>query len=352
MGKHKTDNNMLQMYFRKQSQKLKYGYDLIKDPIKRKTAYQKTIFYLKIFHRRITSEGVLNESASLTYITILSIVPFLSFLFLIAPDLPFLNLGEKLRVVVAKNFIPGSANAIMNFVDELFMRKVGFNIFNFVLLIGTSYSLFNVIQNTFDRILSFQKQLHRDIITQLVKFFGTIIFGFLISLMLFSSSSIPVVSSLLKLPVLQWMLIIVPFFLQFLALLFLYMLIPSVRIKGSSLIRGAFWTTVVWVLAKSFFDWYIYNLTNMEAIYGVMAVLPIFLMWIYLNWVIILAGVVLVSMIETKDNATMLESNPLGTVRITMEMYADKKLATRLEGVLGKKEFKEIIKELEEEKQP
>lgn len=352
MGKHKTDQNVLRLYFRKQLQKFTYGYGVLKDPQKRKTASQKTLLYLKTFYRRIMKEGVMKESASLTYITILSIVPFLSFLFLIAPDLPFLNLGDKLREVVAKNFIPGSANAIMNFVDELFMRKVGFNIFNFVLLIVTSYSLFNVIQNTFDRILSLQKKLHQDIITQLVKFFGTIIFGFLISLMLFSSSSIPLVSRLLKLPLLQWMLLIVPFFLQFLALVFLYMLIPSVRIRRSSLIRGAFWTTVVWVLAKSLFDWYIYNLTNMEAVYGVMAVLPIFLMWIYLNWVIILAGVVLVSMIETKDNASLLESDPLGTVRITLEMYADKKLANRLEGVLGKKEIKEIIKELEKDKQP
>lgn len=350
MGKRKTDNNKLRLYFRRQGQKLKYGYGVLKDPIKRKTAFKNTILYLKTFYRRIMTEGVLKESASLTYITILSIVPFLSFLFLIAPDLPFLNLGDKLKEVVAKNFIPGSATAIMNFVDELFMRKVGFNIFNFVLLIVTSYSLFNVIQNTFDRILSLQKNLHQDLITQLVKFFGTIIFGFLISLMLFSSSSIPVVSRLLKLPLLQWMLLIVPFFLQFLALVFLYMLIPSVHIRRSSLVRGAFWTTIVWVLAKSLFDWYIYNLTNMEAIYGVMAVLPIFLMWIYLNWVIILAGVVLVSMIESKGNLSLLDREPQQMVHVTMEMYADKKLANRLEGMLRKKELKEIIKDLDEDK--
>ncbi len=349
MGKHKTDNNMLQSYFQNLSRRLKSSYETLKDPTKRSAAYRNTIFYLRLFYQRTMKEGVLNESASLTYITILSIVPFLSFLFLIAPDLPFLNLGDKFRAVVAKNFIPGSANAIMNFVDELFMRKVGFNIFNFVLLVGTSYSLFGVIQNTFDRILSLQRKFHHDFVTQLVKFFGTIIFGFLISLMLFSSSSIPVVSSLLKLPVLQWMLVIVPFFLQFLALIFLYMLIPSVRIKRSSLIRGAFWTTVVWVLAKSLFDWYIYNLTNMEAIYGVMAVLPIFLMWIYLNWVIILAGVVLVSIIEAEGNITLLDGEPKETVRITLEMYADKKLANRLEGILGKKELKEFINDLDED---
>jgi membrane protein len=269
---------------------------------------------------------------------------------MIAPDLPFLNLSVKFKDVVAKNFIPGSADAIMNFMDELLIRRrIGFNIFNFVILIVSSYSLFRVIRDTFDRILSMQLSVKQDLLTQVVKFFGTIVFGLIIMIVLFSSSSVPLISRLLKIPMLRWLLIVVPFVLQFLGLMFLYMLLPSVRIKRSSLFRGAFWTTVIWSVAKSYFDFYIYHLTSVQAIYGVMAALPIFLLWIYVNWVIILGGIVLVSVIDSPDTDDLLRKEPHRVVRVTLEMFSNQKLNERLEGVISRKEVKKLVEAIEEE---
>ena len=307
--------------------------------------------FIKNFYQRFMGEGILKESASLTYITILGFVPFINFLVLIAPDLPFLNLRDKLRELVIENFIPSSANAIISFLDKLIMPKVGFNIFNFVILIVSSYSLFNVIRSTFDRILSMQLKTSQDTITQLVKFFGTVVFGLLIIVLLFSSSSIPIISRLLKSRVLQWIMVIVPFVLQFLAIMFLYMLLPSVRINRGALFRGAFWTTVIWVIAKSAFDFYIYNLTNYQALYGVMAVLPIFLLWIYINWAIILGGMVLVSVIENKKTGGFLTKEPHNAVRITMELFTNHKLNQRLEGLLSKDDLIKLVETLNEEEE-
>jgi len=57
----------------------------------------------------------------------------------------------------------------------------------------------------------------------------------------------------------------------------------------------------IWIIVKMGFDFYISNLTNMEVVYGVIATLPIFLFWIYLNWAIILFGVVLIAILENKE---------------------------------------------------
>lgn len=356
MGKQKSQSSLLHRFVMWISSYLKIAiediykvYLSIAVPQRRAKLLKNLWLFLRYFYRRIIAEGILKESASLTYITLLGFVPFVTFLVLIAPDLPFLNLGEKFREIVAHNFIPGSANAILNFMDELFMRRVGFNIFNFIILIVTSYSLFTVIRDTFDRILSMQLKSRQDILTQFVKFFGTIVFGLMIIVLLFSSSSLPLISSLLKYPILQWLMVVVPFILQFLAMMFLYMLLPSVRIRRSSLIRGAFWTTVCWVLAKSIFDFYIYNLTNVQAVYGVLAALPIFLMWIYLNWVIILGGIVLVSVIENGIGSQDTVREPQRAVRITLEMFSDQKLDQRLESLLSRKGLKKLIETIDEE---
>ncbi|MDY0152331.1 MAG: YihY family inner membrane protein [Candidatus Cloacimonas sp.] len=359
MGKQKQQTSLphrifmwLNSYLRVAMIDIYTVYLYIVTPDRRKQALRNAYEFGRVFYARFSSESVLKESGSLTYISLLGFVPFFTFLVMIAPDLPFLNLADKFREVVAKNFIPGSANAINSFMEDMIVRrKVGFNIFNFVILLVSSYSLFRVIRNTFDRILSMQLIVAQDLLTQVVKFFGTIVFGLIIMIVLFSSSSVPLISHLLKLPVLRLILMIVPFILQFLGLMSLYMLLPSVKIRRSSLFRGAFWTTLVWVLAKSLFDVYIYNLTSVQAVYGVMAALPIFLMWIYINWVIILGGIVLVSVIDSQDSRELIRKEPRRVVRITLEMFTDQKLNQRLEGLMTKKDLKILADTITEEEE-
>lgn len=324
-------------------------YRFIQDPLKRKHILKRTGVFFKQLYGRIAAEGVLKESASLTYITLLGFIPFLMFIVMVAPDLPFLNLKDKITSLVTQNFLPNSATAINGVIQDMLTRRAGFNIFSFVLMLVTSYSLFKVIRDTFDRILSMQFRYPQDLLSQIVKFFGTIIFGLFIMMLLFSSSSLPLISKLLRLPFLKWLMWILPFLTQFLALIFMYMLMPSIRIRRSSLFRGAFWTTVVWVVVKSLFDFYIYNLTNIQVVYGVLAALPIFLMWIFINWVIILSGIVLVSMMENKGMDHQARKEPQKMVRLTLEMFSNSKLNQRLERYFSKNEIKDLTNDLDEE---
>lgn len=153
----------------------------------------------------------------------------------------------------------------------------------------------------------------------------------------------------MKFPLLRQLNLVLPFVSQFLGVMFLYMLLPSIRVSRRSLFRGAFWTTVVWVLAKSVFDFYIIRLTNVQAVYGVIAALPVFLMWLYINWVIILGGIVLISVLEHKDVDLAALRAPTNTVRLTLEMYSNDKMNQRLESIVSKKDVKKILDYIEED---
>ncbi|HOC95932.1 MAG TPA: YihY family inner membrane protein [Candidatus Cloacimonadota bacterium] len=336
-------------YFRTLVSELKQFWLHMKDPAKRKDSWKKMSGFIRTFYRRFSSEGILKESASLTYITILGFIPFLMFILIIAPELPFLNLKDKFYSLVMNNFIPSSAKAVNTVFEDLLDRPAGFNIFTFVTMVITSYSLFRVIRDTFDRILRVGFRYSQDVLSQLVKFLGTIILGLFIMILLFSSSSLPLISKLLKLGMLQWFTYVIPFLLQFAAIIFLYALMPSARVKRNALFRGAFWTTVIWVLAKSLFDFYIYRLTNYQAVYGVLATLPIFLMWIYVNWVIILGGIVLVSVIDNSEQEEAHVRHPKQLVKMTLEVYGDSKLNNSLEKYLNKEGLMGFADVLDEE---
>jgi len=318
------------------------------NPKKRTLILRNSAHFLNILYKRITTEGVLKESASLTYITLLGFVPFITFIFMITPDLPFLNIKDKLRSMLGNNMFPGSAQAIMQYFDEFIARRTAFNIVGFIILIVASYSLFRTIRNTFDRILNTDLGQTQDLLSQLIKFFGTLIFGLIIMVMLFSSSSLPIISVVLKLPLLRQLNYIVPFFMQFFGIIFLYMLLPSIRVSRRSLFRGAFWTTMVWVIVKSVFDIYIYNLTSIQAVYGVMSALPIFLMWIYFNWVVVIGGIVLVSVLENKDHKKESIREPRKTVRLTVEMFSNDHLTRRLESLVDKQALLDALAENKE----
>ena len=330
-------------------QDLAKAWEHVRTPELRLKVWRKVRDFVTVFYRRVIAEGILKEAASLTYITILGFIPFLMFVVMIAPDLPFLDLKDKLYLLVMNNFIPTSANAINNVLEGMLSRRTGFNVFSFAMMVVTSYSLFTTIRNTFDRILSMEFHHNQDLLSQLIKFLGTIILGLMIMVLLFSSSSLPIISRLLKLGIVQWLTYLLPFILQFLAFIFLYTLMPTTKVKRASLFRGAFWTTVIWVAVKSGFDFYIFQLTNLQAVYGVLAALPIFLMWIFVNWVIILGGIVLVSVLDNSAEDVEKKKQPKKMVRVSLEMYSDTKLNERLEKIFGKEDLMKLADVLDEE---
>lgn len=327
------------------SEKVRAVYEVFTTPEKLRQVLINIWDFIKVLYIRITRDGVLKEAASLTYITLLGFVPFITFVLMIAPDLPFLNVKEKIREVLAANMVPGSASAIMGYLDDFVKNRTAFNIMSFVILIVSSYSLFRNIRNAFDRILNVRMVNSQDLISQMIKFLGTLIFGFIIMVVLFSASSLPVISLIFNLPILKQISYFLPFVVQFVGISLLYSLIPTIRVGRKAVIRGAFWTSVVWALVKNLFDIYIYNLTSIQAVYGVMSALPIFLMWVYFNWVIIMGGIVLVSVLDKKGEVKDLVEEPYKTVRMTLELYSDDNLNRRLEGLVNKKDLLEVLTE-------
>ncbi|HQB98714.1 MAG TPA: YhjD/YihY/BrkB family envelope integrity protein, partial [Candidatus Cloacimonadota bacterium] len=118
----------------------------IASPTRRKKALKKAGIFLRLLISRIDKERIPREAGSLAYVTILGFIPFITFIVMIVPDLPFLKLKDRIADVVAKNFIPGSAEAVMDMINEMITRRMGLNIMVFAILLVSSYLLFNNIR--------------------------------------------------------------------------------------------------------------------------------------------------------------------------------------------------------------
>lgn len=321
----------------------------LKDIEWHKRNWERTKKFFQLFYYKIDKERVPREAGALAYATILGFIPFITFLVMISPDLPFLDVKGQLAEFLGKNFIPGSAEAVMDVVNEMISRRMGPGVVAFVILFISSFLLFDNIRRTFDSILLSRRVSQKGIGMMIVQAIGTIFFGIILMVLLFSISSMPLISHLFKLKIFMLLSYFLPIILQFLLLFFLYLFMPSIKVKKSSLLIGAFCSTVLWVILKGVFDYYIYNMTSYQKVYGVFSALPIFLLWIYINWIIVLGGVVLVSVIDKDVRNEMQNSAPLQRVKLTMELYGDDKLMKQVEEFLDKNKIKDLVESIDEE---
>ncbi|MEZ6164889.1 MAG: YihY/virulence factor BrkB family protein [Phycisphaerales bacterium] len=69
-----------------------------------------------------------------------------------------------------------------------------------------------------------------------------------------------------------------------------YTTIPNTRIKFRTALAGAFFAAITWELGKLGFTTYLRYTTTYAKFYGSIAILPLFLLWVYLTWLIVLFG--------------------------------------------------------------
>lgn len=311
---------------------------------------KKIIGFFKIFWRKYNEDKIFKESAALTYVTLLGFIPFLIFMVFFLPELPFLRIESQIGDLVKTIFVPESAEVIFVYISKIANRNISFNLFSFIVLLVTSYSLFQIINTSFDNILNAHEQRHNSFFYDIVKFFGMTIFGSLLILILLSATSLPLVSKFLNISILQRLsLYLTPVVILFIIFTLGFFYIPTVKVKKRSIFIGAAISSLVWIVFKFFFNWYILNLTNIELIFGVLGAIPIFLIWIYANWMIILSGVIIVSILENRH------------IKPGQSFYNEKRIKITFEKVIpengkefdsscevSQEEFKSLIKEIVE----
>ncbi len=87
--------------------------------------------------------------------------------------------------------------------------------------------------------------------------------------------------------------------ISWLLLLFAYRVVPSTHVDLRSAIPGSFVAALLWESGKYGFTLYVSNLTGYGRIYGSLALLPIFMLWVYITWLIVLFGLELSYTLQT-----------------------------------------------------
>lgn len=91
---------------------------------------------------------------------------------------------------------------------------------------------------------------------------------------------------------------IIFYFLLCIWFMFIFTVLPHKKFSLKNTFLGSFIGTILFIIIKSLFEAYLKFFPNLEIIYGFFAIVPIFLLWIYLNWQITLYSLLIIYFLE------------------------------------------------------
>ena len=163
-------------------------------------------------------------------------------------------------------------------------------------LIWTSTWVFSSLRTALN--IVFQAEKGRGILRgKAIDLFMIFLAGFFLLATLLFTSAITFIqgyrlSSFLNLgPIIQFILkYIIPFFFTFWMCFLIYKIIPNRKIHFKTALQAAFFTSLLWEVAKQLFGWYVLHLGRFSMVYGSLSTLAIFFLWIYYSSAILLLG--------------------------------------------------------------
>lgn len=253
---------------------------------------------LRCFQRRRGSTA----AGSLALTTIIALVPACIIAFSIITHLPGVaSYQQEIVSAALHQFVPSNSETIQLYLTNFIKDSSRLSLLQLSLLVVSTLLLIHSVNQSINQM--FGTRHRRRGIAVFAVYLSILIFGptflgssFALSLQL---SELPIISSIIGLfgdfaPVSIWL----PFLVAWLSLFIMYYLVPSERVKPLVALVGALCAAVLIEINKLGFGLYVSSVDTYQVLYGTLSAIPLFLIWVYLTWSIVLFGASLTSCIE------------------------------------------------------
>ena len=253
-----------------------------------------SFYFARFFLRHFYMLRGLQTASSLAYTTLLSIVPLITVMFGLFGQIAVLQeFSSSIQDFIFSSFVPQFGWTIQGYISEFSTKASQLTISGSMVLVLIAIMLMATIDNAFNRIWFVRKK--RNPVSRLLVYWAVLTMGPLfIGVGLASTSyllSLPVVADVdttlnIKAHVLSWL----PFLTTSIAFTLLYILVPNCYVSKRHAVLGGVICAVLFEFAKYGFGIYVKEMPSYENIYGAVAIIPLFLIWIYVSWIIVLFG--------------------------------------------------------------
>ncbi len=244
--------------------------------------------------RRFIADKCIQRASALAYASLLAIVPLVALGFSVFSGFQFFeDAAARVRDALLEYLVPASREPIEAYLATIADRSAALPVFGVIGLLITATALLNTVEEAFNAIWRISRA--RPWLSKFIVFWSTLTLAPLLI-----GASLTITSYFAALPVIRDVAagasrigelpFLLPWLMSSLALTVMYVVLPNTGVPLRHALAGGMVAGALFELSKFGFAFYVTDVANYQRIYGALSTLPIFLIWLYLTWVVVLIG--------------------------------------------------------------
>jgi len=258
------------------------------------------------FFKKLRDAELAHYASSLSFHTILALIPILLITFSIFTKMPsFQEHYEKVQSFIFSSLIPNQQDTMIHYLNQFMENTGNMGVVGLVFVLYISVMFFLDYEKIVSKIFetparSFWEALSTYWTMLTIMPLGLVISFYASTLAQDILSTTPVANSIN-------LLLFSPYFIIWLLYFIMYIISAKVKIHLKSALISSFIASLVWYTSKTLFIYYVaYNKTYLS-IYGSFSILLFFFLWIYFSWFIYLYGLKLCFLLNEKETTARQE---------------------------------------------
>lgn len=257
---------------------------------------------------RFIDDKCIQRASALGYASLLAIVPLVALGFSIFTSFQAFDVvAGNVRGALLEYLLPTSQLAVQDYFDQVASKATALSIFGILGLLFTATALLNTMEEAFNDIWRISRS--RSWMSKFVTFWSVLTLSPILI-----GASLTITSYFAALPVIRDVAegasavrhipFLLPWMISSTAMTVLYMVLPNTPVPFRYAVIGGLGAGALFEATKFGFAFYVTELANYEKLYGALGTLPVFLIWLYLIWVVVLLGAELVFCLQHPEQSS------------------------------------------------
>lgn len=264
---------------------------------------QRIFSFGRFMLRRFLDERCPQAAGALAYTTLFALVPLIAAVLGILSAFPaFAEWQDKITQFMFDNFVPSAGDTIRDYFTQFTANAGKATAIGVLVLLFSSISLMMSVEDAFNRI--WRVPTGRTLASRLLMYWAVLTAGPILMVGALAISSYAFALPLLaqadeSFQVKVRLLGLLPFLISWFVLTAAYVIVPNCRVRVRHALIGALIAALASEAAKRGFAAYVGKSYNQ--VYGALAIVPIFIVWIYVSWIVVLVGASIASTLSAFD---------------------------------------------------
>jgi membrane protein len=254
----------------------------------------RALSFSRFIWQRFNDDKCFETAGALSYTTLISLVPLMVAVLAMFSVFPVFEPARNMLLnFVFSNFVPATGQRVQATLEQFAANAEGLTGVSILVMLFSALSMMVSIEDRLNRIWRVHQS--RRWSSRLLLYWAALTLGPILVV-----GGIAVTSYATALPLLagaytelglgQRLVGLLPFVVTFVTLWLMYAVVPNCKVRRNDAAIGALLGAVLFEIARWGFTQFVSHAPTYTQIYGALATIPIFLLWIYLSWVIAILG--------------------------------------------------------------